>query len=65
MDNNKLSTIAQSGLSRIYCLSWFLFYDTRREFWLNNDYYKTRMEENAKVDAALLDKFIGKNLIYP
>lgn len=33
-------------------------YDTRREFWLNSDYYKTRMEGNAKADAALLDELI-------
>ncbi|CAA2929285.1 Lipopolysaccharide biosynthesis protein WzzE [Arsenophonus endosymbiont of Bemisia tabaci Q2] len=33
-------------------------YDTRREFWLNSDYYKTRMERNAKADAALLDELI-------
>ncbi|MFV9996684.1 MAG: ECA polysaccharide chain length modulation protein [Arsenophonus endosymbiont of Dermacentor nuttalli] len=33
-------------------------YDTRREFWLNNDYYKTRMEGNSKADAELLDELI-------
>lgn len=34
-------------------------YDTRRDFWLQTDYYKQRQENDVKADAALLDKLIG------
>lgn len=34
-------------------------YDTRRDFWLQTDYYKQRQEGDVKADAALLDKLIG------
>lgn len=30
-------------------------WDTRREFWLQTDYYKQRKSGNARADAALLD----------
>jgi len=33
-------------------------YDTRRDFWLQTDYYKQRQVGNSKVDAALLDEVI-------
>ncbi|HEY3590609.1 MAG TPA: ECA polysaccharide chain length modulation protein [Buttiauxella sp.] len=33
-------------------------YDTRRDFWLQTDYYKQRQVGNSKVDAALLDELV-------
>ena len=33
-------------------------YDTRRDFWLQTDYYKQRQVGNSKIDAALLDEMI-------
>ncbi|MBU4683904.1 ECA polysaccharide chain length modulation protein [Cedecea davisae] len=38
-------------------------YDTRRDFWLQTDYYKQRQVGNSKVDAALLDE-ITDNIQY-
>jgi len=34
-------------------------WDTRREFWLQTDYYKHRKNGNVRNDAALLDEMIG------
>ncbi|MGI3475916.1 ECA polysaccharide chain length modulation protein, partial [Providencia stuartii] len=34
-------------------------YDTRRQFWLTTDYYKQRLENDPKADAALLDELIN------
>lgn len=34
-------------------------YDTRRDFWLQSDYYKQRQEGDARADAALLDELIN------
>ncbi|MBS0971008.1 ECA polysaccharide chain length modulation protein [Chimaeribacter arupi] len=34
-------------------------YDTRRDFWLQTDYYKQRQENDVKADAALLDRLIS------
>lgn len=34
-------------------------YDTRREFWLQTDYYKQRQVGESRADAALLDEFIN------
>ncbi|WP_337039121.1 MULTISPECIES: ECA polysaccharide chain length modulation protein [Pseudescherichia] len=34
-------------------------WDTRRDFWLQTDYYKQRMVGNSKADAALLDELIN------
>lgn len=34
-------------------------YDTRREFWLQSDYYKKRKTDSARDDAALLDELIA------
>ncbi|PLR34286.1 ECA polysaccharide chain length modulation protein [Chimaeribacter californicus] len=34
-------------------------YDTRRDFWLQTDYYKQRQEGDVNADAALLDKLIS------
>ncbi|WP_130833127.1 ECA polysaccharide chain length modulation protein [[Erwinia] mediterraneensis] len=33
-------------------------WDTRREFWLQTDYYKSRQSGNARNDAAALDELI-------
>lgn len=33
-------------------------YDTRRQFWLQSDYYKQRQEGQARTDAILLDDLI-------
>lgn len=33
-------------------------YDTRREFWLQSDYYLDRKENNSQADAVLLDELI-------
>ena len=38
-------------------------YDTRRDFWLQTDYYKQRQVGNSKADAALLDEIVD-NLQY-
>lgn len=38
-------------------------YDTRRQFWLNSDYYKQRQENDVKADAVLLDELI-ENIQY-
>ncbi|HCM64547.1 MAG TPA: ECA polysaccharide chain length modulation protein [Morganella sp. (in: Bacteria)] len=40
-------------------------YDTRRDFWLQTDYYKSRMENDAKADAALLDEMINNITLTP
>jgi len=34
-------------------------YDTRRDFWLQSDYYKQRRENDVKADATLLDELIN------
>ncbi|CDG23119.1 Lipopolysaccharide biosynthesis protein wzzE [Xenorhabdus poinarii G6] len=34
-------------------------YDTRREFWLQSDYYTQRKEGNGKADAVLLEELIN------
>jgi len=34
-------------------------WDTRRDFWLQTDYYKQRMVGNSKADAAMLDDLIN------
>lgn len=34
-------------------------WDTRRDFWLQTDYYKQRVVGNSKADAALLDELIN------
>lgn len=34
-------------------------YDTRRDFWLQSDYYKQRQEGDARADAALLDELVN------
>lgn len=34
-------------------------YDTRRDFWLQTDYYKQRQEGDVRADAALLDDLIN------
>ncbi|HFZ8996594.1 TPA: ECA polysaccharide chain length modulation protein [Citrobacter freundii] len=34
-------------------------WDTRRDFWLQTDYYKQRMVGNSKADAAMLDEIIN------
>jgi lipopolysaccharide biosynthesis protein WzzE len=34
-------------------------WDTRRDFWLQTDYYKQRQSGNARADAALLDDLIN------
>lgn len=34
-------------------------YDTRRDFWLQSDYYKSYQEGDAKADAALLDELVS------
>lgn len=34
-------------------------YDTRRDFWLQSEYYKQRRENDVKADAALLDELIN------
>ncbi|SUX88244.1 lipopolysaccharide biosynthesis protein WzzE [Citrobacter koseri] len=34
-------------------------WDTRRDFWLQTDYYKQRMVGNSKADAAMLDEMIN------
>ncbi|MBD4247890.1 polysaccharide chain length modulation protein, partial [Xanthomonas citri pv. citri] len=33
-------------------------WDTRRDFWLQTDYYKQRQSGNARADAAMLDDLI-------
>ncbi|ADO50477.1 ECA polysaccharide chain length modulation protein [[Enterobacter] lignolyticus] len=40
-------------------------WDTRRDFWLQTDYYKQRMSGNARADAALLDELISDILYTP
>lgn len=34
-------------------------YDTKRDFWLQSDYYQQRKEDDKNADAALLSQFIG------
>ncbi|BDH44090.1 ECA polysaccharide chain length modulation protein [Salmonella enterica subsp. enterica serovar Choleraesuis] len=38
-------------------------WDTRRDFWLQTDYYKQRRVDNSKADAAMLDELIN-NIVY-
>lgn len=40
-------------------------WDTRRDFWLQTDYYKQRKVGNSKADAALLDKLIDQIRFIP
>lgn len=40
-------------------------WDTRRDFWLQTDYYKQRMVGNSKADAALLDEMINNIVFIP
>ncbi|MGL4726559.1 MAG: ECA polysaccharide chain length modulation protein [Scandinavium sp.] len=40
-------------------------WDTRREFWLQTDYYKQRKSGNARADAALLDDQINDIVFTP
>ncbi|MEE3652554.1 MULTISPECIES: ECA polysaccharide chain length modulation protein [unclassified Brenneria] len=40
-------------------------YDTRRDFWLQTDYYKQRQEGDAKADAALLDELVNNIQFIP
>lgn len=40
-------------------------WDTRRDFWLQTDYYKQRMVGNSKADAALLDEMIDNIVFTP
>ena len=39
-------------------------WDTRRDFWLQTDYYKQRQSGNARADAALLDDLINDIPVY-
>lgn len=59
--NNNLSTnknvsIADSVYSEF--LQQLGAYDTRRDFWLQSDYYLQRKEGDSKADAALLNEFV-------
>lgn len=40
-------------------------WDTRRQFWLQTDYYKSRKSGNARKDAAALDELIGNIIFMP
>lgn len=40
-------------------------YDTRRDFWLQNVYYKQRQEGSAQADAVLLDELINNIQFIP
>ncbi|WP_097164563.1 ECA polysaccharide chain length modulation protein [Enterobacter sp. CC120223-11] len=40
-------------------------WDTRRDFWLQTDYFKQRKSGNARADAALLDDLINDILFTP
>ncbi|MFH8132730.1 ECA polysaccharide chain length modulation protein [Pantoea osteomyelitidis] len=40
-------------------------WDTRREFWLQTDYYKSRKSGNARNDAAALDDLVNNILFTP
>ncbi|MCP6559575.1 polysaccharide chain length modulation protein, partial [Klebsiella pneumoniae] len=40
-------------------------WDTRRDFWLQTDYYKQRQSGNARADAALLDDLINNIQFMP
>lgn len=40
-------------------------YDTRREFWLQSDYYKQRQSGSARDDAVLLDEMIANIQFQP
>lgn len=40
-------------------------YDTRRDFWLQTNYYKQRLIGDAKVDAALLDELVNNIVFMP
>lgn len=40
-------------------------YDTRRDFWLQSDYYRQRQEGNTRADAVLLDDLINDIQVVP
>lgn len=40
-------------------------WDTRRDFWLQSDYYKQRQTGHAREDAALLDELIANIQLQP
>lgn len=40
-------------------------WDTRRDFWLQSDYYKQRQTDNARENAALLDELIANIQFQP
>lgn len=52
------STDRPSGMDEAYkeFIVQLSAYDTRRDFWLQTDYYKQRQVGNSKADAALLDE---------
>lgn len=46
-------------MKRIKFIMQLASWDTRRDFWLQTDYYKQRMVGNSKADAAMLDELIN------
>ncbi|MCW1833199.1 ECA polysaccharide chain length modulation protein [Pantoea ananatis] len=62
MRNNALTlnTASPTVMDEVYqeFLMQLSSWDTRREFWQQTDYYKTRKSGNAHNDAALLDDMI-------
>ncbi|CPR16093.1 ECA polysaccharide chain length modulation protein [Brenneria goodwinii] len=64
LDANSFST-PQSELPAISAVAYDEFimqlaaYDTRRDFWLQSDYYKQRQEGDDNADSALLDELVN------
>lgn len=60
-----LSTPAPTIMDEVYqeFITQLSSWDTRRDFWLQTDYYKSRKSGNNHKDAALLNELIS-NIIY-
>ncbi len=54
-----------SAMDRLQRVHHAAGWDTRRDFWLQTDYYKQRQSGNARADAALLDDLINNIQFMP
>lgn len=65
--NNSMQTVETSIPEEVY--SEFIMqlsaYDSRRDFWLQSDYYKQRKEGDPRADAVLLDELINNITFIP
>lgn len=65
--NNSAQTIENPIPDDVYSefIRQLSSYDSRRDFWLQTDYYKQRKEGDARADAVLLDELINNITFIP